>query len=295
MMKKISIFLLLCLGIFCRVSAQGEYIGIGFRAGLTASKFNGPLELDTEGATAEKFHSTIGFHIGLLVNFKFTDLVGLRTEINFSQRGSKMDYVGRSYYTVGLHQPSKVYLRGARDQKLTVTNSYIDVPLTPYYKIGPLELFGGVNAGLLISSTAGGFINFQADNQLGTNVAPFEVRMQHNYRKDGAAGQGIGNPDFQDVVVSGKTYKVPESTGAYWDFTERDKALYKAIDLGLVVGLSYYLNESLFLSARYLHGLTDVDRNEYDISLADTNNGEFIRRADKNTSRAFQFSVGFSF
>lgn len=288
MIKRITIAICICIATCFQLVAQGEYVGIGFRAGLTSSRFHGPLENESE-----KFRGAVGFHIGLMVNFKFTDLVGLRTELNFSQRGGKMDYVGNSYYKLGLYETNERTITGRRDQKVTVTNSYLDIPLLPYYKFGPLEVFGGVNAGVLISSTAGGNLKFDAD-VVGSTPTIFDVRMQHNYRKDDAAAMAPGS-ELRNVVHDGLTFRVPETTGAYWDFESRDKALYKTLDLGLVVGLSLYLNESLFLSGRYTHGLTDIDRNEYDISLANLQNGEYIQRADKNTNRTFQFSIGFAF
>src|SRR5690606_9992993 len=122
--------------------SQGEYVGIGFRAGLTSSRLNGPLEQDVNGLDAEQYKSGIGFHIGLLVNFKFTDLVGVRTELMYSQRGTKQLYEGESYFIAGLHQQQSQILNGHRNQALTVTNSYLDIPLLPYYKFGALEIFG---------------------------------------------------------------------------------------------------------------------------------------------------------
>jgi hypothetical protein len=63
-----------------------------------------------------------------------------------------------------------------------------------------------------------------------------------------------------------------------------------------VAGASFFLNEGLFLSARYIHGLGDVDRNDYDVSLRSLNpNGTYIQRDDLNKSKSWQFSIGFSF
>jgi len=63
-----------------------------------------------------------------------------------------------------------------------------------------------------------------------------------------------------------------------------------------VFGAAFYINEGLFISARYTHGLGDVDQNTYDVSLKELNpDGSFIYRNDKNESRSWQFSVGFSF
>ncbi|HEY3385319.1 MAG TPA: hypothetical protein VGK46_02345, partial [Saprospiraceae bacterium] len=76
----------------------------------------------------------------------------------------------------------------------------------------------------------------------------------------------------------------------------KEKNWYNTVDFGLVFGAAFYINEGLFLSARYTHGLGDVDQNTYDVSFKELNpDGSFIYRNDKNESRSWQFSVGFSF
>ena len=74
---------------------------------------------------------------------------------------------------------------------------------------------------------------------------------------------------------------------------------YQTLDFSLMAGASFYFNQGLYLSWRYLYGLGDVDRNDYDISLQDiqTVGQEYIhvKRADNNRSLSMQFSVGFSF
>ena len=69
-----------------------------------------------------------------------------------------------------------------------------------------------------------------------------------------------------------------------------------SIDFGIVVGAAFYVNEGLYFSARYTHGLSDADVNTYDVSLQSLNtDGSFKYRDDDNRSRSWQFSVGFSF
>jgi hypothetical protein len=268
--------------------AQYEGIGLGFKAGLNYSKFDGPSETGPGGESLETYSTSSGFHIGGIVNIKFTDLVGLRTEFTYSQRGTKYDYEGPSYYTVGKNTLRELTVTGNRKQTMKVTNAYIDIPLMGYYKIGFFEISGGLNSSLLVASTGGGSIEFDATQPV---TGSFNVTLNHNYKGDEA---GEASTALKDVF--GQDYTVHESTGAYYDFETKDKNLYKTLDFGLIAGLSYFLNDNLFLSARYIHGLTDVDRNEYDISLQSLQpNGNLVARADKNASRSFQFSLGFSF
>ena len=73
-------------------------------------------------------------------------------------------------------------------------------------------------------------------------------------------------------------YTVPETVMAYYEFETKEKNWYNTIDFGLVVfGAAFYLNEGLYLSARYIHGLGDVDQNTYDVSLQTLNpDGSFV-------------------
>ena len=271
--------------------AQYEEVGLGFKAGLNYSKFDGPSEVGPNGEALESFRTVNGFHIGAIVNIKFTDLVGLRTEFTYSQRGTEYEYNGPSYYTLGKYTLRSVTLNGTRKQTMKVTNAYVDIPLMAYYKIGYFEIFGGVNSSLLVGSTGGGNIEFNGVSPIG-NPVPFNVTLNHNYKTDEAKG---ASPEIEEVSVDGQDYEVPSFTGAYYDFEKRDKNFYKTLDFGLIAGLSYYFNDNLFISGRYIHGLTDVDRNDYDVSLQSLQNGSLVARADKNTSRSIQFSVGFSF
>ncbi len=214
-------------------------------------------------------------------------------EFVFSQRGTIYDYKGPSYYVLGRGNVLTTTIGGTRTQTLNVSNAYIDLPLMVYYKIGMFELSGGLNSALLIASTAGGSTDFEGKSALGTTVAPFEVGLNHNYKKDEAGG---ASEETISVNVDGRNYAVPETVMAYYEFPVKDKNQYKTLDFGIVGCVSIFLNEGLFFSARYVHGLGDVDENLYDVSLQSLNpDGSFIQRADKNTSRSWQFSVGFSF
>ncbi|MBP7239043.1 MAG: PorT family protein [Saprospiraceae bacterium] len=273
--------------------AQNEKLGYGFRAGASISTFNGPSETGPNGESLESWSNAKGFHIGAAVSYKVTDLFGARMEFVFSQRGTIYDYKGPSYYVLGRGNVLTTTIGGTRTQTLNVSNAYIDLPLMVYYKIGMFELSGGLNSALLIASTAGGSTDFEGKSALGTTVAPFEVGLNHNYKKDEAGG---ASEETISVNVDGRNYAVPETVMAYYEFPVKDKNQYKTLDFGIVGCVSIFLNEGLFFSARYVHGLGDVDENLYDVSLQSLNpDGSFIQRADKNTSRSWQFSVGFSF
>jgi len=289
------LLILLVISFAWTANSQNSQIGFGFRAGLSYSKFDGPSEMGPNGETLESWSNDKGFHIGGGVTYKFTDLVGARLELSFSQRGTKTSYEGPSYYVLGRGTVSAIKLNGTRHQNLNVNNAYIDFPLTVYYKIGKFEIFGGLNTGILLASTGGGSITFDGV-QNGNAVTPFTLTLDHNYKKDEAGG---ASADRTIIDVNGLTYAEPTRLGAYYEFEERGKMQYQTIDMGLIGGASYYINEGLFFSFRYVYGLGDVDRNDYDISLQTINSNNNIHthvpRADTNKSLSMQFSVGFSF
>lgn len=274
------------------LSAQAGF-GYGFRAGLSFSKFNGPLETGPDGAELESYDFGSGFHIGVSTSYKFTDLVGLRGEFIFSQRGTKYSYNGPSYYVLGLHETETVLLKGNRDMELTVTNAYIDIPLSVYYKLGSLEISGGAGMGLNVGSSGGGRIVFNGSSSV-TNlpVDEFRVDLNYNYKSNDARQV---DPSFIDVRVDGQTLNVPNRLGAYYWYVEKDKNYFKTLDFYLMGGLSLYLNEGLYLGGRVIYGLTDQDRNEYDISHQTSNGTDFILRDDENKIITLQVSIGFSF
>lgn len=276
------------------VISQNDNIGFGFRAGASIAKLDGPSELGPNGEELEEYTMARGFHIGASVSYKFTDLVGMKAEFVYSQRGTEYKYEGPSYYVLGRGTIRSTTIYGDRQQTLDLSNVFLDIPVLAYYKIGKLELCGGVNTGILLASTAGGSTNFEGISSLGNPIAPFQVGLNHNYKKDKA---GEASSETFDVSIDGSfPYAVPETVMAYYEFETKEENQYKTIDFGLVVGAAFYINEGLYLSARYTHGLSDADVNNYDVSLQSLNtDGSFKYRDDDNRSRSWQFSIGFSF
>jgi len=274
--------------------SQNDNIGFGFRAGASIAKLDGPSELGPNGEELEEYTMARGFHIGASVSYKFTDLVGMKAEFVYSQRGTEYTYDGPSYYVLGRGTIRSTTIYGDRQQTLDLSNVFLDIPVLAYYKIGKLELCGGVNTGILLASTAGGSTNFEGISSLGNPIAPFQVGLNHNYKKDKA---GEASSETFDVSIDESfPYAVPETVMAYYEFETKEENQYKTIDFGLVVGAAFYINEGLYLSARYTHGLSDADVNNYDVSLQSLNtDGSFKYRDDDNKSRSWQFSVGFSF
>ncbi len=292
--------LLVLLFAFTQLSVAQE-IGYGIRVGLNFNKLNGPSETDVNGNTLETFNFNTGFHVGGVVIFKFTDLIGLKTGFFFSQRGMKYKYEGASFQFFN-EQPSGNQMKseGNRKYQLTVSNSYIEFPITVYYKIGErFEVNGGFLIGILVNSSAIGEFVYQGTLPGYSEAIDFTQNLDFNYRKDLPASSGDID-DNTPVFTFNKNLvdyvEIPETVGAYYmDYPEKSGNFYNTFDLGLTAGISFFVNGGLFIMFSGNYGLVDATNNFYDISRYKSNGLEYIERSDKDLNVSFQVSVGFSF
>jgi hypothetical protein len=88
-MRTFFLTLVLCtLPLSTSLFAQG-FSG-GFRAGLNFISFDGDQEMSADGSvTFEEFTQTTGFHVGATFAFAFTDLVGVKADLMYSQKGGQ--------------------------------------------------------------------------------------------------------------------------------------------------------------------------------------------------------------
>ncbi len=282
----LTLFLLTALG----AEAQFSY---GFRAGLSYSKLLGDSEISDAGMTLDEYRFASGFHIGLSTNYAITDLFGFRGEIIFTQRGTQYKYDGDSYYILERRTTKERVIPGRRIQDYNISMAAFEIPIVAYYRIGSLEVLGGINTAFLLSSSGGGTIDFEGISPSGKDIDPFSVRLQYNFNKDEAKGSG---PLDLLVKVDNQPLYTPSYVGAYYDFEEKNGSKFNTLDVGIVGGLAYYMNQGLYISGRVTYGLLDADDDQYDISLykLDADN-KLIYRTDKNQHLTIQASIGFLF
>ena len=295
-MKKILLFSLLISGLFFqRGYAQAGELTYGFKAGLSLSKFDGPLEMNN-GTELEINDNANGFFVGALFRYWFTDLVGLKWELLYSQKGTDYNFNGPGYALLPTQVGGTLNLNGNKRINLNISNSYIDIPILLYGKFGKFEIEGGVNVGFLISSTASGELGLTNSRSLAGNpVEDIIATLDYKFRKDNP-----GEVDFElgttTVSVDGTSSTVPRILQAYYQFPEDRGAYFNTIDFGLNAGAYYYWNQGLFLGARLNYGLTDVTKDGYDVSQSSLDASQnFIPRSDKDRNISLQFSIGFSF
>ena len=300
-MKRFLSILFYFLLIFGIGETSAQEVSYGFRVGLNFATFKGPLETDDDGNDLEAFENSTGFHVGADIYVKFTELVGLKTGLIFYQRGGEYRFDGEGHQFLIADDGSRLRAQGNKNIILSVNNSYLDVPITAYYKIGEkqkFEIFGGMQLSFLVASTGSGDLSFNGRSVLGNVPVEFESRLlSHNYFKDDVPNI----EDLRDAVgstplmVDGKTVSLPEALGAYYEFTEKDKSVFNVFDIGLHGGVAFYLNRGLYISAAVNYGLLDATNKTYDVSRTTTEGDDFIQRDDVDHNLIIQTSVGFSF
>ncbi|MEM1328861.1 MAG: outer membrane beta-barrel protein [Bacteroidota bacterium] len=273
------------------LQAQGEF-GFGFKAGLNFSEMTGDLETDAQGMAVESMGQAIGFSVGVLANYSFTDMFGVRSELLYSQKGRVIGYDGPSYFVFDATTPTSTIITGDRDYSVGVINSYLEIPLLGYVRLGKFELMGGGYVSGLINSSGDGRLTFTPAARQGTNFDELEVTLDYRYLRDNAGeGRGVTRP----FVANGIGVDVFETLGAYYEYDENDKNLYQFFDAGVIGGLSFYFNEGFFLNARVEYGLMDTTRDEVDRSLSEIINGEIQTRSDQDQNFTIHTSVAFRF
>ena len=287
--------LAVCLALCCATGVFAQDFGFGFKAGLNFNTFKGDAEKDDAGNTVEEFTSNTGFHVGATFAWEATDLMGLRGELLFSQKGSRRSFDGSSYYFFYNQNGEQINIAGTRRMDLNVSNSYFDLPVMGYVKpVKWLEIYAGGSIGVLISSTAFGELTYNGVTSTGAPIEKISHELDFNYFSDKPRAVTPANPPTT-VKIGGENVTYPQIAGAYFEFQEDPGNLYRILDAGILAGLSIYFNKGLYVSGRVSYGLLDVTRSKADASLVKLDNGSFITRDDNDRNFSLQASVGFSF
>ena len=271
---------------------NAQELSYGFRVGLNVSSLSG----DTE--PGESYSTNTGFHVGGGVRFEITDLFGIRTEIVFTQKGTKRTFEGNGPF-VFKGPNGKILTNGNKSIALNIANAYLDIPVMAYGKIGEkLEVFGGVYAGFLVGSSASGELIYADGRVEGNNnvIDKLNLTLDYNYgRQD--AGELIDGVDNISLQVGGEAVEIPNTLSAYYDLDSKKGKSYKTFDAGVSAGAAFFLNGSLYFSAIANYGLIDVTNSELDFSYIDIDETSlnFNTLDDKDNNLSFQFSLGFSF
>jgi len=272
---------------------HAQDLSYGFKAGLNFNTIDGPLETDSDGNELETFNFGTGFNIGIIGNLQLNDYFGFRGELMYSQKGVEYVFDGPSYFVFNLPSGGDLQTSGNRRTFVDITNSYVDIPVLAYAKFGRFELMGGVNAGFLIASVGDGSITYSGESPNGTPINELDIQLNYNFIGDGPGDLG-DNTEIRTLSIDGQTIEVPNSIGAYYDFSDDRGNLFNRFDFGVVGGLSVY--GGLFINGRINYGLMDITNDEVDVSPTELDgNGNLVNRSDDDRNLVIQTSIGFRF
>lgn len=272
---------------------NAQEISYGFKTGLNFNSFNSESEQDSGGNDLESFTNNTGFHVGAMFNLAITDLMGVRAELLFSQKGGRTEYEGESYYIFRPETGSDIFSTGTRKVNLNITQSYIAIPVTFFYRpISAIEISVGLSANVLVASSAFGDFKYSGTTTSGGVVDEYNYSLDYNYYSDDP-GESMG--DLAVLSINNRDVIIPRDAGAYYEQNEDLGGLHKVLDFGAIAGIHLYLSRGLFLGFRADIGLSDFTKTEADVSKVslDGSNFRVLDFVDKNVS--LQASVGFSF
>lgn len=292
--------------------AQAQSIGSAFRVGLNFPRFLGDSEKGSNGEDLEDFSTFTGFHVAGGVVFKLLDHYGFKAEIMFTQKGSRYRYDGPSTYifTTSVNRNYGTAV-GNRTVSNRITNSYISFPVTGYMKYGKFELNGGASVSFLVGSTGIGDFEFSGSSALDNTAIEIQSLINHNYRKDNLESTpellSFQENFIKSITVDGNEFILLTEETAYAQFTDVDggvfgkpenrlnEKFYRAVDLALHAGVSYYISPGLYFGFTAEYGLRDVTNPYFEYSYSESRDLERVERSDFDRNFLLMGSVGFSF
>ncbi len=259
-----------------------DRLSYGFKAGLNSSKLNGTVENG-------RYESSAGFHLGVIFQYAITDLFGVKGEFMYSQKGGDFFYDGPSFFHLQ-DETSNILATGTRKMNVSISNDYLDFPFLAYGRLGPLEISGGINIGLLVGSSGVGQMKFSGTEP---QFDEFTINLNHSYYADKA---GEATSEEEEIVRIGATQvSLPSEIGAYYEYDEKNASLFRFIDVGLNAGASFYVNDGLYLGVRANYGLTDVTKQDAEVVYHTFAGNAPASGSVNNKQISYQFSIGFSF
>jgi len=285
---------LICLAISASTGAFAQ-LRYGFKTGLNFSRIAGPSETDQAGNDLEQWKSETGFQIGVTLKYAFSDVFSVRSEVLYAKKGGLYTFDGPSYRYFRDAQANTLTF-GRSQYALKVNNSYIDIPVMAAARWKRLEVAGGVYGAIMVQSIAEGSLRYTGGRTSGLNNSIDSIYHALNYKYRRDVPGGANDSENFDVRVDSRDVNLPKTLGAYFDYTEDKGPLYRPFDVGLIGELSFYLSHSLYLSGRMQYGLTDLTRNQADLSKTEVNaDGSLRFRDDKDRNLTIQVTLGFSF
>lgn len=286
--KKFILFVLVLVSF--QITTAQEF-SFGFKAGLTSTKNVGPFELNSNGESLEEISAKSAFILSLITNIRFTDEFSIQGELMYNQKSYNHHYNGPSYVFINTLADRHFLFSGNRDQTLNISNTFFQIPISLSYKFFNLiELQAGVFGNVLIQSRGTGEVIYSNIPEINGELSQL---LNYNFNND---NPGQASLSVDQVTINNDVHSIPAQIGAYYDYESADKSFFNKIDAGFHFGLNVYINQSLFVGARYSMSMLDNTRNTMDRSFTglDSNN-KLQFNDDSDKYRSFEFTIGFSF
>lgn len=208
-MKRITLIALTAL-LFLAANVAEAQIRAGAKAGVNFARVN----VDDDNLNDET-ESVPGLLIGGFINFNIAPVISIQPEVNFSQKGYKMDYeadvMGSTVTT-----------------STTATLNYLEIPVNVKVGLGPLYAMAGPYFGYALS----GEVTTKVDDTENTDDIDFEESetSRTDFGLNVAAGykKGIGPVNVFGEVRYGM---------GFTDLDETDNSEMKNSHLGVYVGV----------------------------------------------------------
>lgn len=269
-----AFFFLAILGL-----GHGQGLRFGLKAGMHYGGVDGPLE------SIETTEFSTGFNIAITASYPITDVIGLKAELQYLQINSDQFIDGASYLRIRDLEDRPMFVAGFRDQNLAISRSYIYLPVSVYgLFLEKIELYGGMQVGLLVSQRAAGEVGF---SRVDGGPELFRVGLDYNYGKD----EALQFASAETVETS--TGFVHEQLGAYYEYPSVSGKLFETIDLGVHAGIAYYINPGLYLNARASYGLLDITNNKVDRQYGSWSDDQFDYSSDHDRNVFLELGLGF--
>ncbi len=292
---RLGLFVAMVLMMGQHLAAQG--FGTVFRAGLNVSTLDGSVLMNADGTPAEAFGTSTGFHIGAGARYKFdySGNYGVSLEFLYSLKGGLVDYNGDSWFIFRNAQGSNIRSVGMRRKAIDISTSYLEFPLHFFAKVGKFEFMGGGYMGIRLRAIANGDFTYTSTSP---NPIDFTIELDQHFTRDRVPdfSQPFDTEDLLTIPVAGELFQMPRRQGAYFEHDDYRGSFIRPFDFGLTGGISYYLTEGLFLSARIQYGLTDITRNDMHLNVQQLGpNNERLFRDEVHTNIVYQVCIGFAF
>lgn len=291
MKKLITVF---CLLVVVQLTAQNK---IGVRAGLNYSTFKeGPLEI------GEDYGVSGGFHFGINYTYMIQPKLGIRAELLYLQRGTSYNFADTTEGVYNIITPLDRTIPtfveiGRKEENIVISNGYISLPITAQYQLTKKwEIFAGASFDLLLNPTGRGQMEFRSLSRPGDIT--YRQSYSHKYRGDEAGEIPIFANQVTTILLNERPVNLIRTKTAYYNLTPEQKVgnKFNLVDVHLIFGVNYFLNNGFYIGLRGHLGLFDVTNDDMDFSMRSLDeNNNYITRSDKDLSRSLSVSFGFRF